>query len=214
MTPARKVRAARGARKVPVARRIAEADRHLRDIALAHQRIGTTVETRARWLLEDFVARDPATLATGELATLRDNLQALAGYGGLTVGPTTGAAMTASMGYDDPVLVDEAALRAVWARVVALTQAHREPVPLPAQKEMFMRLTTGGSYLRLSRRSDVAGLADQIVIEAARVLEGCERLRVCPECDRIFVARRRQERHPKCARQARDRRRPSRQRGA
>jgi hypothetical protein len=119
--------------------------------------------------------------------------------------------MTAFMDYDDPVLVDDAALRAVWARVVALTRAHREPVALPLRKEMFMQLSTGGSYLRLSRRAEVVGLADQIIIEAARVLEGCERLRVCPECDRIFVARRRQERHPQCARQARDRRRPSRQ---
>jgi hypothetical protein len=74
-----------------------------------------------------------------------------------------------------------------------------------------MELVSGGPYLHLARRRSLEGLADQVVMAAARLLEACDRLRVCPECDRIFVARRRQERHPDCARRARDSRRHSRQ---
>jgi hypothetical protein len=45
----------------------------------------------------------------------------------------------------------------------------------------------------------------------ADLLIACERLRECPECSRLFLAVRRQERHVKCARKDRDARRPSRQ---
>jgi hypothetical protein len=193
----------------------AEQERRYRDWDLARQRIGTTTETRCRWLLEEFVARDPATLSTGELATLRDNLLALIGLGGPmdkdARPPQVAGHVGGDVDFDDPVLVDDAALRALWEAVGRLAQAHRTEAPLPGAEETLARASYGRGYVRLHRRRQLKGLTDFVILEAASLLAACERLRECPECHLLFVARRRQERHPKCARQARDRRRPSRQ---
>jgi hypothetical protein len=193
--------------------RAAAARRRDRDVALAHQRIGTTTEARCRWLLDEFVIRDPAALSSGELATLRDQLLALAGFGGAFEGPLPGPAnMSGTLDMDrDPVLVDDGALRQVWERVGALTRAHQAPVVLPPGEEILTVNYRGGPYVRLTREWVTNSLADLVILRAVSLLEDCDRLRICPECDRIFVARRRQERHPRCARKARDARRPSRQ---
>jgi hypothetical protein len=196
-------------RKIPDT--LAVLRRRVRDLELAVERIGTTTEARCRWLLEEFVPRDPTSLASGEVTTLRDNLQALAWHGAGARPPNVGA--SGWYNTDDPVLVDDGALRQVWERVCALTRAHQAGVMLPLGEELLRRAptTSPGSYLRLERHRVIEGLADRVVFNSARLLEACDRLRVCPECDRIFVARRRQLRHGTCARQARDRRRPSRQ---
>jgi hypothetical protein len=190
-----------------------------RDVALARQRIGMTTDDRCRWLLEDFCARDPATLSTAERAMMRDNMLALAQvpfppYGGpeddarLELPPLPDGGGTFAL--DDP---PDAELRPLWQKVVNLTCAHRAPAPLPAVKEVLCsapgRMANG--RLRLGRRRASPDFQTTLLHRVADLLEHCERLRECPECHMLFVMRRRQERHPKCARKARDARRPSRQ---
>ena len=182
----------------------------MRDVGVAYHRIGgPSTEARCRWVLEEFVPRDPATLSSGDVANLRDNLQALAGYGGLA---EAGSPFDAGeIEWNDPVLVDDAALHTLWERVGALAQAQRTPAPLPSGDDMLTQRVRSGPYVRLERVRAVKGLANVVILSTAKLLEACDRLRECPECHRLFVARRRQERHPPCARKARDARRPSRQ---
>ena len=176
-----------------------------RDVELAHKRIGQTVDDRCRWLLDDFAERDPdTTMATAERAVLRDNLRALAE--GL---PADRDQMTVKL--DDP---PDAALHALWAQLVALTRAHTTYAPLPplTDEGLWQRWKPASSRrVRLERRHGWPDFKTALFHRAADLLVACERLKECPECHRLFVARRRQERHPACARKARDARRPSRQ---
>jgi hypothetical protein len=181
-----------------------------RDIALADQRLGT-LENRCRWILDDFAARDPNTLSTSERALWRDNLMALA------LGPRPGGNWRwITVHEDDPLDVE---LRSLWQRVVALTRAHRESVNLPPLAGWLGRAPADAAtssvartpYVRMGRGYRADDFAAALLHAVADVLIGCERLRECPECGQLFVAVRRQERHPRCARMARDARRPSRQ---
>ena len=100
--------------------------------------------------------------------------------------------MTGTLSMDDePMLVDDGALRQVWERVGALTRAHETPVALPPGEEKLREMYRGGPYLRLTRERVTNSLTEFVILEAASLLEGCNRLRICPECRRIFVARRR-----------------------
>ena len=197
--------------------KVAEAERRAHDLARAHQRIGGTVDERTRWVVEGFAARDPADLSTGERATLRDDLLALAH--GILTGADALAGQWALTGYSwssgDPVLTDDDALRELWRQISKLATAHQGRVPLPQAETFLERRVRGGRYVRLelTHRAGV-GLATTILYRVAELLSTCERLVECPECHRLFVARRRQERHPVCARRARDRRRPSRAKGS
>ena len=184
-------------------------DQFWRDVGLAHQRIGTTPDDRGRWLLSDCLEDDPAELSAGERATLRDNLVALMlGLPGPERMPTQ-----KDWAFDDPVWTDDSALGAVWAQLGALATAHHQPgAKLPAAKEERLQQTwPAAPYVKLERVRQLDGAAAIRLDAAAAVLAACTRLRECPECRRLFVARRRQERHPTCARRARDARRPSRQ---
>ena len=173
-----------------------------RDYQLAAQRIGHTVDERCHWLLERFVTQDPADLSTGERVTLRDNLFAFAvGLG----------ATWQTFSSKDPLAHDQAAQRSLWLEVVALTRAHRKPVVLPEAKAVLEGKKNSGPYTRLAVARQADGLAPMVLLAAAELLARCERLRECPECHLLFVAQRRQERHPTCARRARDSRRPNRQ---
>jgi hypothetical protein len=181
-----------------------------RDIALAQERLGT-LESRCRWLLSDFAARDPDTLSTSERAMVRDNLMALA------LGPRPGADWRwVAVNENDPL--DEE-LSALWQRVVALTRAHRESVQLPPLGGWLGRMPAGPDpssaarvpYVRMGRGYRADDFEAALLHAVADLLISCERLRECPECGQLFVAVRRQERHPKCARKARDARRVSRQ---
>ena len=204
----------------------AQFEQQERDIALARARIGATSEERCRWLLDEFASRDPDTLATGERATVRDNLHALAEglpvddpvIGGTRVFPPTGPRPYDASGRLGPAL-DETDLRSVWTQVLALTRAHHQPVRLPKIEETLWApgLVPRGSKrrIRLIRHHDrwpdfTSAVLHQAAELLVRVAES-GRLGECPECGELFVARRRQERHPKCARTARDARRPSRQ---
>jgi hypothetical protein len=189
---------------------VSTSEAHLRDVVLAGQRIGLTVRKRCHWLLEDFVRRDPAELSTGERQMLLDNLVALAcGFGLNATIPST--VSTIRYASDDPVATDPAALRALWEGIGQLAAAHQAPATLPAAERTLIKQGGPGPYVRL--RYDVAarGLAEAARHAAAELLAACDRLRECPECHQLFVANRRQERHPTCARRARDARRPSRQ---
>jgi hypothetical protein len=86
--------------------------RRTRDINLAMQRLGG-VDDRCRWVLEDFVVRDPDEVSTGERALVRDNLAALA-FGMPQV--SVASDRQATWGFDDPVLTDDKALRSLWGR--------------------------------------------------------------------------------------------------
>jgi len=191
---------------------VADDARYRRDVALARERIGTTIDDRCRWLLDDFAVRDPDALSTGERAVLRDNLHALA-EGMKPRGIPEWAFPIDATGCSLPDPPD-ADLRGVWERAVALTRAHVQPADLPGVPEELWtrwRPTSGKRSIRLERHRDWPDLTTALLHQVADLLAACERLRECPECHRLFVARRRQERHPKCARQARDSRRPSRQ---
>jgi len=190
-----------------------------RDIALARERIGTTVDDRCRWLLDDFAVRDPDMVATGERAVLRDNLHALAeGLEPRAPGEQAWPEPIDTTGHPLPNPPD-ADLRGIWEQVVALTRAHIDPASagLPSVDEMLWarwRPTSGKRSIRLERHRVWPDLTTALLHRVADLLAACERLRECPECHRLFVARRRQERHATCARKARDRRRPSRKKGA
>jgi hypothetical protein len=182
----------------------------LRDVQLAVERLGTP-ENRCRWLLSDFVARDPDSLSTAERALWRDNLMALI-FG---VGWFPGE-WSMTMDVNDP---PDEALPALRQRVVALTRAHREAVLLPPLEGRLVRDLLSRStapavqtpYVRMAREYSAVDFEAALLHVVADLLIRCERLRACPECGLLFVARRRQERHPTCARKARDARRPSRQ---
>jgi hypothetical protein len=183
-----------------------EHDRRTRDINLAMKRLGG-VDDRCRWLLEDFVARDPDALSTGERVIARDNLQALA-FGMPSV-PIQATDRRAGWAGDDPVLTDDRAFRALWQRIAELAAAHRTPVPW-ATEGVFTRQHTPGPYIHFRVEAHGRGLASAVQAAVIDLLSAGTRIRECPECHRLFVARRRQERHAKCARQRRDRNRPSR----
>ena len=186
-----------------------EVERRMRDINLAMKRLGG-VDERCRWLLEEFAMRDPAQLSTAERALVRDNLAALA-FGMPQIPATTNRRV--GWGFDDRVLTDDRSLRAVWRSVRNYADAHRAPFGM-SFGGTFKRLETPGPYVRLHLEAQARGLANALRFAVVEVLSACTRLRECPECHRLFVARRRQERHPKCARQRRDRNRPSRRKSA
>jgi len=111
--------------------------------------------------------------------------------------------------FDDPVLTDDKALRSLWDAIGKLTNAHRAPMEWSA-RGTFKRKEAPGPYIRLHFERYAGNLFGAACVAVEDLLGACTRLRECPECQRLFVARRRQERHAKCARQRRDRNRPSR----
>lgn len=179
----------------------------MRDVMLAAARLGG-IDGRCRWLLDDFVPHDPDSLSAAERALARDNLAALA-FGH----PSVPASITSSHSFNfkDPVLTDDASLRAVWQEIGRLANAHRDPVP--SRIEGAFRAVARMPYVRLRLWHRDTNLAATLIYSVRSLFEACERLRECPECHRLFVANRRQERHPQCARKARDARRPSRAKG-
>jgi hypothetical protein len=189
-------------RSDPAAQFTAAMDQHQRDIDLALKRLGETAHDRARWILDDFVVRDPDQLSSGERLTLRQNLEALA--------RTRSGEFSHSWRLDDPLWTSDAALREFWERARALAEAHRRPVTLPDAPEMFQRRSLGGPYVRLARIRRPDDAATAVLYAVADNLAECDRLRECLRCHRLFVANRRQLRHEVCARQTRDEKRPGR----
>ncbi len=177
------------------------------DLERAGERIGTTVEARCRWVLEHLIPHDPSQLSTSERATLRENLMALAR--GL-FGQVPPMVTRASYSLGDPVWTDDPALRELWLRIGALARAHQSPVPLPDTKFTLSR-RADPKYVVLERTLQISDFGPLVLHRIVDLLTACTRLRECPECHNLFVARRRQERHPKCARARRDAKRPSRQ---
>jgi hypothetical protein len=194
-------------------------ERRQRDVELAHQRIGATVDERCTWLLDDFAPRDPDTLSSGERALAWDALFALAEGVRDSAGRLPEDLQYSYRAPGEPL--PDAELRDLWERIGALARAHRQPVPLPPIAEQFWARGTFRNAKRRSARVILQrhrnadspagpGFGTALLHRVADLLAACERLRECPECNRLFVAKRRQDRHPKCARQARDRNRPSR----
>jgi hypothetical protein len=184
-----------------------------RDIALAQERLGD-VNGRCRWLLDVFTATDPQAIATSERAVWRDNLLAIA------IGPLPGGLRRLVTFREKEPLNED--IPDLWQKIVKLTGAHRGgSVDLPPLRGWLGRLDGEASdkYVHLGRgygvgSQDVSGFEAHLLHAVADLLIACDRLKECPECKRLFVARRRQERHPLCARRRLDRNRPSRRKGA
>ena len=82
-------------------------------------------------------------------------------------------------------MIDDAELRQLF-------RAHRKPVRLQSENDDLLSVNrTFDPYLQLHRRRSSAGLINLALLHETALLEACTRLRVCPECDLIFVARRR-----------------------
>lgn len=182
-----------------------------RDIRLAAERIGNTVDKRCRWLLDEFAPRDPDTMTSAERLMLRDHLQALSIHRWRHIDAET------DLPPDPPghvaLLLNEPAdeaLRGLWQDVVALTRidVNAFPVPLPDTGDgLWIQRTSNKGWVAFGRCRLRGDFRAVLLHHVADLLVACKRLRVCPECHGLFVAQRRQERHAACARQARDRRR-------
>jgi hypothetical protein len=175
-----------------------------RDIELAAERLGGP-EDRCRWILDDFTARDPHTLPKTERALWRDKLMALV----LGVGVGRGMWRWMTIGENEPL--DEE-LYGLWQRVGQLVAAHQGPVLLPPLTGALARLPgdagatkTKTPYVRLTRTYRAEDFESALLHAVADLLIGCERLRECDECHRLFVATRGQKRLKVCARRQRDR---------
>jgi hypothetical protein len=85
-----------------------------------------------------------------------------------------------------------------------------KPVALPPI-EMTLERQKDGNDLRGKITASTIGTMNNVLLAVARLLEDpAVRVRECPECDKLFVPERRQKRHLKCPRQARDAKRPDR----
>lgn len=187
------------------------ADRR-RDIQLADERLGNFDE-RCRWILDVFAVRDPATIAASERAVWRDNLMALV----LGKRPPSVVRWAGRLHENEPLDED---LPQLWRRVVALVGAHHESVPLPSLVAWFGRHPATADdppaktpYARMGVGLEAKDFETSLVYAVMGLLSACDTLRECDECHRLFVANRRQKRHPKCARRFHDRNRPSRKKG-
>lgn len=184
-----------------------------RDIDRASERLGSP-ENRCRWILDEFTTRDPDTLTRAERAIARDNLMAIVigtrptDY--LREGGTAQGWRWLTLYEGDPL--DEE-LRELWQRVVKLTDAHRQSELLPPLTGGLVRVpaiddesAARTPYIRLARSYRAEDFKAALLHAVADLLIGCERLRECDVCNRLFVANRRQERHRACARRRRDKR--------
>lgn len=107
----------------------------------------------------------------------------------------------------------------LWRRVVELVGAHRDSVRLPDLKVWFGRHPIPAEdspavtpYARMGIGLEAEDFETSLIYTVIELLSACTTLRECDECKRLFVATRRQKRHPKCARKYHDRNRPSRRR--
>jgi hypothetical protein len=165
---------------------------------------GPNPRKRARWLVETFLANDPAALTPGEVLTRQEELGALV-FMAVREGTLNGADMTIS---DNP-----ADLHPIWKGL--RDSVHRWIGGEPIAMEMvatFQRRPGPGNDIRGERsKAKVVGLQNAALFAALDLLADSKvRLGTCPECHKLFVPERRQKRHPKCARQARDINRPDR----
>jgi hypothetical protein len=156
------------------------------------------------------MVRDPGTLSTGERAIWRDNLMAL------VLGPRANQGARYVQLYEDDPLGKN--LRDLWLVARLLDGAHRASVSLPSLEGFIgpvvaPRTSARTPYVRLARGHRAEHFHVALLHAMADLLIGCERLRECAECHRLFVATRRQERHKACAQRARDRNRTRRTQG-
>jgi len=186
-------------------------DARRRNIELADAQLGN-LDERCHWLLDEFMTRDPDAILPSERAVWRDKLMAL------VLGARPGAGYRLLDLFENDPLEEE--IRGLWERVVALTDAHRASVKLPQLEVWFGRHpeTADGApvrtpYVRMGRGYRAGDFQTALLWTVVDLLSACQKLRECPECHHLFVARRRQERHAKCARKYWDRNRPSRRKG-
>ena len=178
-----------------------------RDIELAQARLGD-VDGRCRWLLDVFTATPPDAISSTERAVWRDNLMAL------VLGPRPGGGWRWAHVYEREPLGSE--LRGLWQKIGALVGSHRESVELPPLKGWLGRQDGPADpgvvtpYVRFGRGYKAGDFEAALLHAVADLLIACQRLRECDECHHLFVAKRRQTPHPKCARRVHDRNRPSR----
>lgn len=176
---------------------------------------GTDERERAKWLVETFVYEDPDELSSGRRLDRRQELAALVLLSmiGKTAAPTITEARVRLGAAGE--LADAAALRTAWRNISECIQrwAKGEPITLPSittTVELRPETPTGKDLrARIMRVGE--GLGTTALYAVFDLLAHPDvRLRVCSVCKKLFVPNRRQERHPKCARQLRDSKRPER----
>jgi hypothetical protein len=181
------------------------AEEAVRNLVRAELRIGgAQPRKRARWLIEEFLATPPTELAPGEVMNRHHELGALV----VAAMREQDKPPAAQMEFD----IDPETLRAPWKALDDLVRrwVAGKPVALPSI-EMTLERQKDGDDLRGKITTSTTGMMNNVLLAVARLLEDpAVRVRECPECGKLFVPERRQKRHLKCARQARDAKRPDR----